>query len=86
MSKELGEKYSYLVVPDFNRVGAMQTALRQKFIQYPELAQLLIATKERPLYYHSLYDDYWADGGDGSGKNMLGKLLMQIREEIKMDF
>lgn len=25
---------------------------------------------------------YWADGGDGSGKNMRGKILMEIRDEL----
>ncbi|RKH09845.1 hypothetical protein D7V97_15425 [Corallococcus sp. CA053C] len=25
-------------------------------------------------------DDYWGDGGDGSGSNMLGRLLMELRE------
>ena len=28
-------------------------------------------------------DDYWGDGGDGSGKNRLGHLLMQVREELR---
>ncbi len=29
------------------------------------------------------YDDYWGDGGNGQGKNMLGKILMKVREELK---
>jgi len=28
-------------------------------------------------------DDYWGDGGDGSGKNMLGKILMRVRDELR---
>jgi predicted NAD-dependent protein-ADP-ribosyltransferase YbiA (DUF1768 family) len=31
---------------------------------------------------HTKNDNYWADGGDGSGKNMLGKILMEIRDEL----
>jgi len=30
-------------------------------------------------------DRYWGDGGDGSGKNMLGKTLMRVREEIRTE-
>jgi hypothetical protein len=28
-------------------------------------------------------DSYWGDGGDGSGKNMLGKILMRVRDELR---
>ena len=27
-------------------------------------------------------DSYWVDGGDGSGKNMLGKIIMKVIEEL----
>jgi len=26
---------------------------------------------------------YWGIGADGSGKNMLGKILMEIRDELR---
>jgi len=29
-----------------------------------------------------LPDRYWGDGGDCRGKNMLGKILMWVREEL----
>lgn len=28
-------------------------------------------------------DAFWGNGPDGTGKNMLGKILMKIREELK---
>lgn len=28
-------------------------------------------------------DRYWGDGGDGSGKNMLGKILMRVRDNLR---
>lgn len=31
---------------------------------------------------HTANDSYWGDGGDGSGKNMLGRILMEIRDKI----
>jgi predicted NAD-dependent protein-ADP-ribosyltransferase YbiA (DUF1768 family) len=30
-----------------------------------------------------LLDSYWGDGGDGSGKNMLGKVLMRVRDDLR---
>ncbi|KAF9194169.1 hypothetical protein BGZ50_006648 [Haplosporangium sp. Z 11] len=36
----------------------------------------------RSDWEHTKNDRYWADGGDGTGKNMLGKILMEVREKI----
>jgi predicted NAD-dependent protein-ADP-ribosyltransferase YbiA (DUF1768 family) len=27
---------------------------------------------------------YWGDGGDGSGQNELGKTLMRVRDQLKI--
>lgn len=34
---------------------------------------------------HSVQDSYWGDGGDGSGKNMLGLILMEVRGVLRAD-
>ena len=54
-----------------------------KFNQQLEIAKGLLATGDAILIEHTQNDAYWADGGDGSGKNRLGLLLMQVREELK---
>ena len=71
--------------PDWEVVKdkVMLQALRMKFSQNPEIAKELLATGDAILIEHTRNDDYWADGGDGSGKNKLGLLLMQVREELK---
>jgi hypothetical protein len=61
----------------------MREALRAKFTQNKELKRILLETDDAILIEHTHNDFYWADGGDGSGKNMLGKLLMELREELK---
>ena len=61
----------------------MLQALRMKFSQNPEISKELLATGDVILIEHTQNDAYWADGGDGSGKNKLGLLLMQVREELK---
>lgn len=71
-----------IVIPQFNKSDAMLRALRAKFSQHPLLGNELKATGDRQLIEHYMYDNYWADGGDGSGLNMLGKLLMQVRLEL----
>ena len=71
--------------PDWEEVKdeVMLQALRMKFSQNPEIAKELLATGDAILIEHTRNDVYWADGGDGSGKNKLGLLLMQVREELK---
>jgi ribA/ribD-fused uncharacterized protein len=61
----------------------MLEALRAKFSQNEDLKEILLGTGDATLVEHTKNDKYWGDGGDGSGKNMLGKLLMQVREEIR---
>ena len=64
--------------PDWEEVKdkVMLQALRMKFSQNPEIGKELLATGDAILIEHTRIDDYWADGGDGSGKNKLGLLLM----------
>jgi ribA/ribD-fused uncharacterized protein len=61
----------------------MLTALRAKFTQHDRLGRMLLSTGSAVLIEHTKNDVYWADGGDGSGQNRLGVLLMQLREELR---
>jgi hypothetical protein len=61
----------------------MMIALRLKFDQNPLLKRKLIETESRELIEHTIKDRYWGDGGDGTGKNRLGILLMKLRSEYQ---
>jgi len=61
----------------------MLDALRAKFTQHADLRTLLLATGDAQLVEHTTNDSYWGDGGDGSGKNRLGQLLMRLRDELR---
>jgi N-glycosidase YbiA len=61
----------------------MLEALRAKFTQHEELTAILLSTGDAVLVEHTANDNYWGDGGDGSGKNRLGILLMQVRAELQ---
>lgn len=60
----------------------MRLALITKFRQHAGARSLLKSTQDAIIIERTENDSYWADGGDGSGKNMLGKLLMSVREEL----
>jgi ribA/ribD-fused uncharacterized protein len=61
----------------------MLEAVRAKFTQHDELKELLLGTGDALLVEHTEKDSYWGDGGDGSGKNRLGQILMKVREELR---
>ncbi len=63
----------------------MLRALRAKFTQHDRLRRLLLSTGDAELVEHTKNDSYWADGGDGSGNNRLGVLLMQLRAELRAE-
>ena len=66
---------------DWERVkeDIMREALQAKFEQQPALKALLLSTDDSELVEHTKNDAYWGDGGDGTGKNRLGQLLMELR-------
>jgi ribA/ribD-fused uncharacterized protein len=61
----------------------MLEAVRAKFTQHDDLRAALLATGDAVIVEHTENDSYWGDGGDGSGKNRLGRILMQVREELR---
>jgi ribA/ribD-fused uncharacterized protein len=63
----------------------MRDAVMAKFTQNKELKALLLSTGDATLVEHTANDSYWADGGDGTGKNMLGIILMEVREKLKSE-
>lgn len=67
------------------KVDAMRRAVLAKFTQHAELREELLATGDAKIVEHTDRDDYWGDGGDGSGKNMLGRILMEVREALRKE-
>jgi predicted NAD-dependent protein-ADP-ribosyltransferase YbiA (DUF1768 family) len=54
-----------------------------KFSQNAALKARLKATGSRStIVEHTTRDRVWGDGGDGSGQNMLGLVLMRVRDEL----
>lgn len=64
------------------RDNVMWEVLNAKFSQNKGLMDLLKTTSGAYLMEHNqaARDDYWSDNHDGSGVNMLGKMLMAVRD------
>lgn len=61
------------------KLEVMMNALWCKFTQHKDLRIMLLKTGDAKLVEHTEHDNFWADGGDGSGRNMLGEMLMKLR-------
>ena len=47
------------------------------------LFTFLLRIGDAKIVEHTEKDRYWGDGGDGSGQNRLGQILMRVREELR---
>ena len=72
----------------------MKIALKSKFSQHPALREKLLATGDRPIAEANPRDKYWGIGTSSTtskasdpskwpGKNRLGTLLQELRNELK---
>lgn len=79
----LGQKITMRSDWDEVKNNVMKECLMAKFLQHKHLRDQLIATGNEELVEDSPIDAYWGCGSDGLGKNMLGKLLMEVRKELQ---
>lgn len=64
------------------KLPVMRNLVRQKF-QHEELKQKLLATGEAELIEENYWNDTFWGVCKGVGENNLGKIIMEIREEIR---
>ena len=81
---ELGRTRKVKIRKNWDKIkdNIMYEGLKAKFTQHADLKELLLSTGNKVLIEHTENDNYWGDGGNGKGKNRLGKLLMKIRSEL----
>ena len=84
-------KYKHLQIPDFKseeyKREVMKKMMKLKVLQHEEVRKALLETGDKKIVKHILTyppgDGYWDDGVDGKGENQIGKIWMEIREELK---
>ena len=87
-AKQMGRSTSLRADWEEVKESVMETCLREKFA-IPELREKLLTTGDEELIEgNTWHDNTWGDCtcagcADNPGRNLLGKLLMKIREELK---
>ena len=67
------------------KVSIMEEILMKKFEQNLILKKILLKTDNKVIIEHTKNDNFWGDGGNGSGQNMLGISLMNVRNNLRND-
>ena len=82
---ELGRGRDFPLRKDWEKVkdDVMRQAVLKKFQTHEDIRELLLSTGDEELVEKTTGDYYWGCGTDGTGKNMLGKILMEIRTQLK---
>ncbi|HEY9607534.1 MAG TPA: NADAR family protein [Allocoleopsis sp.] len=61
----------------------MRKAVLRKFETHADIREVLLATGDELIVENAPHDYYWGCGADGSGKNKLGQILMEVREILR---
>lgn len=88
---EISTKYKHLQIPEFKdekyKLEVMKKLMKLKVEQHEEIRKALLDSGDMKIVKHiTTYppgDGFWDDGEDGSGLNHMGRMWMEIREEIK---
>lgn len=85
IAARLGRSHKVKIRNDWEemKVHVMRTAVRAKFQQHANLQELLLGTGEQLLVEAADGDYFWGIGKDGTGQNWLGRILMEIRNELR---
>ncbi len=84
-AKQLGRSRTSPLRADWEKVkdDIMRQAVLAKFRAHDDLKKRLLETGNEKLVENAPMDYYWGCGQDGSGKNMLGKILMETRKILR---
>ncbi len=61
----------------------MRRAVTQKFATHAGIRKILLSTGDQVLVEKTSGDYYWGCGTKGTGKNRLGKILMDVRAALR---
>ena len=84
-ARKTARNRSLVIRSDWSEVKetVMLRGVYAKFEQNRQLRKRLVATGQEKLIHRSAKDLYWGQNDEGSGENRLGKLLMEVRQQLQ---
>lgn len=80
-----GRRRDLPIREDWDRIkdDVMRKVVYAKFSQNEDIKQILLNTDDEEIVEVTSDDYYWGCGTNGTGKNMLGVILMETRELLR---
>lgn len=84
---DMGRDHTLPLRKDWENVkdDIMKKAVIKKFTQNQDIKKILIQTGEQDIVEKTTTDYYWGCGANGSGKNMLGLILMETKKLTNLE-
>jgi hypothetical protein len=84
---EMGRERHRPLRPDWEAVkdDVMRRAVRRKFETHAGIRAVLLGTGDEELVEATSGDYYWGCGTNGTGKNRLGQILMELRALLRAE-
>lgn len=84
-AKTIAHEHEELMDSDFKdkKISLMKEIVLAKVSQHEYIRNKLLVTQSRAIIEDSPWDAFWGSGVDGLGENHLGKIWMEVREEIR---
>jgi ribA/ribD-fused uncharacterized protein len=85
IAARMGRSRRHPIRADWSEVkdDVMRRAVLHKFSANKDILDVLLSTGDAILIENAPEDYYWGCGSDGSGTNMLGRILMEVREQLR---
>jgi ribA/ribD-fused uncharacterized protein len=64
------------------KLDIMTEIVKAKVMQNEDVKERLLKTDNKQIFENSPWDKFWGLGSDGKGQNHMGKILMEIRQEL----
>ncbi len=84
-AKVIARAYDHKKIPNWYevRLGIMEEIVRVKLEQHSYIHRKLLETGDREIIEDSPTDSFWGRGPDWKGENHLGKIWLNLRNELK---
>ena len=87
LAAQMGRQRSRPLRPDWEIVkdDVMRRAVLFKFQTHPDAREMLMSTGDEEIVENAPHDYYWGCGRTGTGKNRLGQILVEVREQLRRE-
>ena len=86
-ASNIGRDRKNIRIPHFHKkkIDVMHDGVYLKFSQNKDIRSKLIETRNQEIQEMSVKESFWGVGPNLDGENHIGKILMQVRDEVKKD-